>query len=225
MLGLLSNKFSPITDEIGFVEAEPEAVRDWLVARASDDITGTRTGFSTLRTALSALLPLVYWPCRFLVVPTRSSWCAYFDNTTTGTDTSGVVGALSEALGTRAVRAVAVPNTIHGRRGRYGATIFTLYGPERREWLNVVRNVYAMNDGGRWDFEASGEQQPFEKSDAYLARRIRDRFTRDMLRDYLHALGIDVARNEFYHPQRAYLVETKFMEGDREFTLAEAQDV
>jgi hypothetical protein len=47
-----------------------------------------------------------------------------------------------------------------------------------------------MNDGGRWDFSAEGNPLPFEAMAAYGRRRIRDRFTAEMLYDYLEALGV-----------------------------------
>jgi hypothetical protein len=133
---------------------------------------------------------------------------------------------LAEALGCRAAWAVSVPDTVHDGddgSGRYGATILTVYGPEQQEWLNIARNIHAVNDGGRWDFDASGEPQPFENHAAYSARRIRDRFNDDMLREYLLALGIDAGNDDFYRPGSAHLVAARMTRGDREFSLDEAR--
>ena len=37
--------------------------------------------------------------------------------------------------------------------------MFQLYGPEQTEWLNCIRAVVAMNDGGPWRFEITGDHE------------------------------------------------------------------
>lgn len=100
---------------------------------------------------------------------------------------------------------------------------FTLYGPLRTEWLNYVRSVAVVNDD-RWEFIATGTPQDFEEPEAYTARRIRDRFTSEMLERYCQALGIDVFNPDFYGPD-AVLVEdlAPLHEDARVMSLAEAQ--
>ncbi|WNG43884.1 hypothetical protein F0U60_07085 [Archangium minus] len=84
---------------------------------------------------------------------------------------------MAETLGCRGMRVVAVPHTLRQDKGRYGTVIFELYGPQQTDWLNYLRTIYAMNDGGRWVFGQSGEPFPFEKLEQYQARKVRDRFT------------------------------------------------
>ena len=55
-----------------------------------------------------------------------------------------------------------------------------------------------MNDGGRWVFEQSGEPYPFEKLDAYERSRKRDRFTRELLEEYLQHFGIRPFADDFF---------------------------
>lgn len=74
------------------------------------------------------------------------------------------------------------------------ATIFELHGPEGTE-----RAVDATNDG-HWVFGAHGAPQPFERPERYAERRIRDRFTPQMLGAYLAALGIRAFDEGFYMP-------------------------
>lgn len=224
---LLDGEFSPTTDEIAFFEQRPEVIRDWLVARAEDEdnLAGVHRVEGDLRALLPLLAPLLYTPSRFLIVPTRSAWNAHFNNTFTGTDTS-FTGAVAERTQCRSVRMVCVPNTIQGEKGRLGATMFELYGPEKTHWLNEIRTVSAVNEGERWIFETSGKPQPFERPGAYKARRVRDRFPQELLAEYLLALGIDAFNEDFYLPDRwAYVVEEKGIPGDREFTFEEAQNM
>src|SRR5439155_4372090 len=101
---------------------------------------------------------------RRLIVPTRSGWTAYFDNSILGTDPSPLAHFSAE-LSCRAVRMC------------FGAdaTIFELYGAEEHVGpdgvpTTWVRHVYAMNDG-YWSFDAAGEPQPFERPERYSERR------------------------------------------------------
>jgi hypothetical protein len=65
------------------------------------------------------------------------------------------------------------------------------------DMLGNRRSIAAANDGGRCVFEESGERHPFEQSDRYAARRKRDRFTPDMLRDYLHHFTVELFADDF----------------------------
>jgi hypothetical protein len=55
-----------------------------------------------------------------------------------------------------------------------------------------IRTISAHAEDGRWSWDESGAVQSFERPDAYRARRIRDRFSRSLLVEYLTALGIAV---------------------------------
>jgi hypothetical protein len=60
-----------------------------------------------------------------------------------------------------------------------------------------------MNDGGRWRFEESGKRFPFEQVGRYEDGRKRDRFTREMLRDYLRAFSIEPFSDDFFRVDAA----------------------
>lgn len=81
------------------------------------------------------------------------------------------------------------------------------------------------NDGGNWVFHQSGLPQPFEDTRRYSARRVRDRFTFEMLRDYLEAMGFHTFEEHFYLLQAAVLVEKKgpTPPGSKKITLKQAQ--
>jgi hypothetical protein len=75
------------------------------------------------------------------------------------------------------------------------------------EFLNYVRVVAATNDGGRWVVHANGVEQWFEESEWYGARRIRDRFTSEMLERYCRALDLELFDPDAYGP-RSVLVRS-----------------
>ncbi len=73
-----------------------------------------------------------------------------------------------------------------------------VYGPGAER-----RGVRAMRDSSRWEFFEWGETLDFEETSAYSSRRVRDRFTAEMLGRYLSALGWDATDREFWATDQA----------------------
>ncbi|HEX8700699.1 MAG TPA: hypothetical protein VF815_17745 [Myxococcaceae bacterium] len=125
------------------------------------------------------------------------------------------------------MRVVAVPHTLRGDKGRYGAMMLDVFNPHPTG-PRYLRALGASNDGGRWVFDSSGEPFPFEKLERYQARKVRDRFTFDMLKDYLHHLGLSPFDESFYLPEGepAWLVEKTgpVYPHHQEFTLAQVRE-
>jgi hypothetical protein len=131
-------------------------------------------------------LPLELPYRRCLLVGTTTGWTAIFDNSRDGGDPFPPT-YLGRICNARAVVATHSSGPIE----TCPATQFHLFGPDGEPPLMYVRTVDAgVFDEGRWRFEARGEVQPFEETEAYSNRRIRDRFTREQLLRYLAALGI-----------------------------------
>lgn len=231
---LLDDRWAPVTSEMGFLEADAEhaarAFRAWQAGLMEPRgiAVEVRPVSGTLDQTLSSLLPLTTPEVRrHLFIPTRSSWTAYVENARGGTDATGVMRYMARTLGCRSLRVVAVPNTIQKDKGRYGAVMLSVYGPYDTDWLNQVRALEVSNDGGRWVFGQSGEPFPFEKVEQYQARRVRDRFTFEMLEEYLRHLGLSPFEEGFYLPEGApaWLVEKTgpVVSTHGEFTLEQAQ--
>jgi len=231
---LLDDRWAPVTSEMGFLEARAEyaarAFAAWQAGLlASDGVTvAVRPVTGSLEQVLSALLPLTDSETqRHLFLPTRSSWTGYLDNAYRGTYASGVMRYMARTLGCRGMRVVAVPHTYREGQGRYGAVMLAVYGPRQTHWLNSLRVVSASNDGGPWVFDQSGEPFPFEKLERYQARRVRDRFTFDMLKEYLQHLGLSAFEEDFYLPEGApaWLVEKTgpLVRARNEYTLERAR--
>jgi hypothetical protein len=60
------------------------------------------------------------------------------------------------------------------------------------------RIVRAMRDDPRWDFFADGDALPFEKTENYRRRLIKDRFVRDDLLQYFECWGAPVRDPAFW---------------------------
>ena len=205
---LLDDKFAPITKGIGFIECDVKSVCEaydlWMteilhpheMRIEMENVKGNLE--SVLRKLPPLTMPIL---TRFAFVPTQSAWTAYFDNGKLGTDAAGVVKVLADKLNCRGIRTVLTPNTMPSKPsretlGRYGATMLEVYGPDRKP----IRIIYAANDGGKWVFGESGVPFPFEEVERYKARIIRDRFTGEMLDNYLKHLGIVAFDETFYAP-------------------------
>jgi hypothetical protein len=103
-----------------------------------------------------------------------------------------------------------------------------VYAPDSNvsPFSNIRRFISAANDGGPWRFDAAGEPFEFEQVERYKERRIRDRFTPDMLDDYLRNFGIHLFDPDFYNAaEPAYLIskEGRAFRGLKEYSLAEAR--
>lgn len=236
---LLDDRYAPITSEIGFLECPAltaaDAFQEWQ--RPIQSARGVRLNRHELvgdfPTKLESLLPLTSHEARrFLFLPTKGGWTAYFDNGWRGTDVFSTVSHLCTTIRCRGIRGVSVPHTVKkigGREvGRSGATMFSLYLPDSTScsFLNICRSVSAAYDG-RWMFDVYGEPPlEFEQLERYNARQIRDRFTPDMLDEYLRHFGIRFFSADFYEvPQPAYLItkEGPCAAGMKEYSLDEAR--
>jgi hypothetical protein len=89
----------------------------------------------------------------------------------------------------------------------------------------LVRAIYAgRGDDLRWTFDEAGERLPFEETERYERRRVRDRLTLDMLARYLEAwAGIRVLDAGYYAPQNWGVLLQNPSFAILEATLDEAQ--
>jgi hypothetical protein len=217
---LLDNRYAPITDAIGFIEADFDrvvAVDDcWRASLGGYEGRSVRGALPAL---LDALLPLTGPRLRYIWVPTVGPWTAYFDNSVVGSDPGGPVAVLAKRLVARGVHIGCRAGT--SRRG--AAVEFSLYGPERTDWLNLIRAVRAVEDEGRWEWFATGSIQPFEDESRYQERRVPDRLTPSVLAAYGAALGLRPFDEEFYRSDGHLVEETRIHGPIRTETLAQAR--
>jgi hypothetical protein len=97
--------------------------------------------------------------------------------------------------GCDAIEALHIP----AKQYPYPATSFEITSPRAPGPLHSLRSVAAGKyDSGRWQFVATGEVQPFEETERYGAKRIRDRLDREMLVRYLATLGINADDPTFW---------------------------
>ncbi len=218
-LALFGNRFAPITQAIGFVEAPIASVIDAdRVWRRGIGKYPIRPLVGGLADALSSLLPLTGPQSRYIwVATTNGSWTAYFDNSRNGSDPWSPIRYLARTMRCRGIAILWAPQT----RKSYGGTRFDLYSQRPADAPNI-RTVSAINDGGRWVWTAIGQAQPFEETDAYLAKRVRDRLSPEMLDRYCQALGIRPFDLRYYNGQGLLVTNGNLQVKPLEESIAEA---
>ncbi|MDF2047030.1 MULTISPECIES: hypothetical protein [Microbacterium] len=216
MQSLFGDTFYPATKSMGFIRSSPEslvhAYSEWF-----DRLGHTcriQVHEAPLRTVMPLLEPLTGDSTRIIVAATRSAeWSAIFDNLATGGDPVSDIAVLTKARRTDGVLVGYSPDereTPDGKLGRLGARVFryTEYDPgSQRSIAPPTWSIYlARQSGSKWLFEAKGEPLSFEDLNVYEQRRVKDRFTPEMLERYCRELGIDPFDEDFY-PGPCYLVE------------------
>jgi hypothetical protein len=207
--GLLEDRYAPITEAIGFLEADFERVVETCIAwKSSIGTFSSRRLRGDLPHILESILPLTGPLLRQAWIRTSSRWTAYLDNFVLGSDTFPPISYLSNLLGCRGM-------TIRSReetRARGAARGLALYGVEPVDFLNLTREVRSDQDMGKWEWSATGTPQPFEELEQYSQRQIRDRLTPDMLARYSAAFGVRPFDHTFYASE-AVIIENCGVKG------------
>lgn len=194
-----NNRNDYLSGKWGFIKADfsivVDALRSWFLSLYHDVEMVPLNG--DIERLLEFVAPRRVPGSKYLITTTDSQWTACFSESH---DVTSLVGHMSEVLFCDALEICALsPN---GKKGEedfyYPACQFVLYSDGTDNILNIKRSIVCMNDGGRWIFETYGEVQPFEEIDEYSAKRVRDRFTIEMLDRYCQALGINALDSSFY---------------------------
>jgi hypothetical protein len=182
---------APIGCTISFVDRDHSQVLDMIEAlhdHVCELITARR-----VPDCLSVLDPMEA-PWTVEVIIDCGEWTAYLNNGMDGGDPTAIAPAVARHMGARCVTAQHIPRYGPG----HAATQLWIDGPEGEPPLMGVRALSAHAEDGRWKWHESGTPQSFEHPERYRSRRIRDRLDRDLLIEYLVALGIHVDDPAFF---------------------------
>ncbi|MFC5379338.1 hypothetical protein [Aquipuribacter nitratireducens] len=145
---------------------------------------------------------------RFLFLPTRGTsptgrpWTLVLDNRFRGLDHNSPL-AVFASRGRTCLVVIAQPHTHVSATdtGYHGHRQLTLAGPVEEDCRFEGRTVAVRRtDSSRWEFLDAGPVQSFERPETYRERRVTDRLTVPMLRDYAAALGARPWEADFYDP-------------------------
>lgn len=171
------------TTQVGYFEVKAPEFAHWLVQGFDAGWCAHPAHVNTLDEVLIVLRPHVPMN-RYLCVPV-GDWTALLSNGPLGTDVGVLPRYAARELKCRAIRAVDVDDT-----AVYPARMLEVHTPNGDDVQE--RSILAMNDGGPWRFGTSGTPFPFEDQDAYTKPRKAHRFTSEMVRGYLRALGVPI---------------------------------
>lgn len=224
---LLGDDYFPITSTIGFWKT-----KDWNLAaeklRKIQNRFNAKTSSTPvsgdLETALQSILPMYAYATKFLVVPTTGDWTALFTNTYVARETIEEVDRVAyEALKCTGVTICGIPDTRLGdprdSKGRQYHTSINITDPklgqppcyELRRVVACDSSLFVVN----WFFKEEGTVQPFEKPEHYTAKKKKDRFTPELLNEYLRAMDIRAFDDDFYMPDGKAIVIEAIMKDTR----------
>jgi hypothetical protein len=222
---MLFEHWHPVTRDLGLVNAPVDAcVESFTSWQSSIGLQYTIKTAVSFSETLGLLPPLSAEKRRLAFVPTAApGWTALFQSGISGSDPFPATSMLaSNLLRTLGMRVCVTPPA-----GNWPAVLWEVYAPKELggdSTLGYRRAISAMNDGGRWVFNQSGEPYPFEEVAKYTLPRKRDRFTREMLIDYLAQFGLAPLSDAFYSvsgDRRAVVLErtSRWNNPPPEFTL------
>lgn len=172
------------TETVGFFACQSDELATWL-ANALGPGWRRRSASVDSFEALCELLTPGNQLRRHALLEVEG-WTAVLTDGPIGTDLGMVPSLAARELRSTAIRAT---RTDSGTRG-FQAVVLEVFDPATEDSLRCRRSIAAADDGGRWTFEQFGSPFDFEQVGAYSRRRVRDRFTPEMLTGYLEALGV-----------------------------------
>jgi len=192
---LLGGKLAPFGLSVSFLRKPLAVVRDTIRAWRCDELHQTieESGPIAFPECVTRLEPLeAPWTTEVLV--DSGDWTTYLNNGIDGGDPTAAASYLGTRLECDCVMGMHVPPNASGHQ----ATQLWLSGPDGVPPLMSKRTISATAEDGHWSWIVTGEPQPWEHVDRYAARRVRQRFDRPLLVEYLAAIGIHVDDDAFY---------------------------
>lgn len=215
---LLGGDASPIGWSVQYLEIGADDLVSETVTWRSEVGQAVRASASVaFPEVLLDLTPFEAPWTRELVMACGDRWSAYLNNFVNGGDPTAAGPALARRLGVRCVTATNAPRYGPGHQ----STQLVVQGPAGEPPLMYERTIAAHAEDGRWSWSESGRPFEFEDTDRYAARRIRDRFDRPLLVQYLAALGIPAGDDESYG--RGVIIQQVVDWPRRQETLDEAR--
>ena len=200
---LFDGRLSAFTTKITFIDRPlDEAMRGLNLgfSSISNDATGKQLS-GDLEDLLSYLEPEPTNSIKTLIVEAGNGWTASFHQ---GDSISHAFDTAARYLRCRSLHTGYAPHLRHnGEILGYGSCAFWLYDHARGEM--GTRTLQASYQS-RWDMHMSGTPQPFEETERYQRKKVRERFDLEMLNRYCNALNIRRNDPTFYGPRAVLLM-------------------
>lgn len=194
---LIFRQARPATAAVGFIHADLQTVLKfvdaWKVPQGSLKPTRFRANLVDALTRLSPLSGM-----KTLYIECRNGWTAVFRAEKEFKE--GEIAYPCRNIASDGIKATYLysDDDPDNQRAKNGAVMFSTYKGHATDFLNYARSVCLIAYEGRWSFEQGGEPQSYERLDLYQAKRARDRFSLEVLIEYLRAAGIDPCDPSFF---------------------------
>lgn len=205
---LFDNALAPLTYHIGFLQVGVEqlvaAYAEWMeqMVAVNMEIKNSHTQrqvTGSLYDVLQILPPLTELRTKIVFVPTNSNWTAIFENFWIG-DIRPRVAHLTRTIGCRGINMMAIPVAIDERAGNWRTLGIQVFGPKPNSISNMERVIGIVRDNNRLSLVSNGTPFPFERLDQYQEKRVKDRFTQELLEQYMAEFGLFPFDESFYLP-------------------------
>lgn len=228
---LFESKFAPLTNHVGFIEADIDNIllgfKDWfhwLNQTCSDIVEYEIHDFSgSLEDCLKQIGTLLpYDVNKRLLMQTKGKWIAYVDNYSFGSEINNFK-VVAKRINERyiGIRAWEQNFGKQPNANGWGGGDFIYSNPATGQY----RSVGLRYELTKWEFDQYGDPLPFEELEVYKAKPIKNRLTPEMVDRYAKQFGIDFFNEDFYMPpgSKAYLIETssKYLDTVETLTLEE----
>lgn len=146
-------------------------------------------------------------PDRAALVPIANGWTAFFDNHSRQFEPQAELYILCERLKCQTCFFFEDVVDVHA-----GSCVFK--HNRFAEGRVATRSVSLINES-RWTFDQTGEALDFEQQDIYASKRVRDRLSPELLREYGRQLGIHFWDPAVYGERAELLGWKSFIPGQR----------
>lgn len=157
-----------------------------------ETLTTAWSRYADLDEAFGAVVEFANVPTHFLVLPTNSEWTVLWNNSFLCSGYDSLCACLTRHHGLTSIHWSAHDSTTVFQPGA------TFTHRSLVDAAVVERSVYATREDSQWRFGEAGPVLPEENTDAYRARRVRDRLNESMMVELLGRLGAAPWAEEFY---------------------------
>ena len=127
-------------------------------------------------------------PTEYLLAEISNDWTVILDNQLNSDGCASILYNLNRVYNIEGL------NTSYNKLG----ISFNYYSKKSK------RTVNSYCENGKWVFYQNGDSLPFENIENYSKRKIKERFNRDILREYLVTIGINNAFSFLSSGQRIF---------------------
>jgi hypothetical protein len=197
-------KYAPVTTKFTVLRTGLDRVYNFWIEwhRRNWEVNGFKLEIQHFEGALSnkldAMLPLDNK--QILLTETKDGRLAIFENSSVGSGSTDA-NYLANSFKLEKINFTFVHDGMAGKLKRIGSTQFYWvdYDSEVVNGWRYTRSRYiAAHKESRWEWDEHGTPFPWEETEAYSAKRIKDRLTPEMVERYAKHMGIDLFDPDYY---------------------------